>query len=72
VHVGAGYKMGDANMIKEGSQFVVFTTPICLHTQQFMIKKTLNMSLEVMKFLKDIRLMFKEIDPCELGKIINE
>jgi hypothetical protein len=50
VRVEAGQKMSDDNTIEEGAQFVVLTTPICLHSQQFVIKKTFNMGLDVMNF----------------------
>jgi hypothetical protein len=42
--------MGNTNTIEDGVQFVVFTTPIRLHSQQLAIKNVFNMGLEVMNF----------------------
>jgi hypothetical protein len=55
--------MDNTNTIKEGAQFVVFTTPIRLHSQLLAIKKMFNMGLEVMELLENIRFMFEQIYP---------
>jgi hypothetical protein len=55
--------MGNANMIKECTEFVIFTTLVSLHGMNFVIKQSSNMSLKVLKFLKNFRLMFEQINP---------
>jgi hypothetical protein len=65
-------KMSDSNTIKEATQFLVFTSPIGQHGQDFTIKQTLNMSLKTMKFINDIRPVFKQIVPCKFAKIVDK
>jgi hypothetical protein len=65
-------KMSNANALEKGIEFLILTPPICLHCNNFLVKETLNKMLKIMKFLKDIRFIFQQIDPCKLAKIINK
>ena len=51
---------------------MILTPPIRLNSFNFGIKKTLNVSLESVKDLLNIRLMFEEINPTESGLVINK
>jgi hypothetical protein len=62
----------DANTLKEGVQFLILTTPIGLHGDDLFVKKAFNMVLEVMETLKNIRLLFEEINPCKFAEIIDK
>jgi hypothetical protein len=62
--------MGDSDFGKEGVQFLIFSTPIGLDSNDLAIKEPFYEVLEVSKFLKDLRFVFQKIDPCELAIII--
>jgi hypothetical protein len=65
-------EMGDAYTLKERVKFFILTSPISLHSKNFLIKESFYMLLEITEFLKDIRFRFQEIDPSELAIIINK
>jgi hypothetical protein len=53
-------------------QFFILASPIGLHSNYFLIKFAFNKVHEIVKDIKDIRLLFDEMDPSEFAKIINE
>jgi hypothetical protein len=57
--------MLDACMLKIAMQPMILTTPIGLKSFDFCVQKSFNMSLESIKDLLDIRLMFEKINPAE-------
>jgi hypothetical protein len=61
VCVRARYPMRDANVAKETIKFDILASPVRLHMNNFLIKKTLNMVLELQENIKDITLAFKKI-----------
>jgi hypothetical protein len=67
-----GNMMGNANLLKESIQFLIFTTPICLHSNYFPIKLALNKLLVIEESLINIRTLLKQIDPCKFTEIIDE
>jgi hypothetical protein len=60
-----GNTVRDPHALKILVKAMVLTTPIRLNRFNFGIQKTLNMSLESIKNLLNIRLVFKEINPAE-------
>jgi hypothetical protein len=54
------HKVRYANFLKERIEFLILSSPVRLHSNNFLIKKTLNMMLKIMKFLKDIRFFSSE------------
>jgi hypothetical protein len=46
--------------------------PISLHGYDLSVKETFDMSLEIMKLLKDFRFMFKQVNSSKLAKIIKK
>jgi hypothetical protein len=65
-------KVSDANALEKRIEFLILTTPIGLHGNNFLIKETFNKMLKIMKLLKNIRFIFQQIDSCELTEIINK
>lgn len=61
-----------AYALEEGIQFLVFTSPIRLHGNDFAIKKAFNKTLKIMKTLKDFRFVAKQINPSEFTEIIDK
>jgi hypothetical protein len=53
-------------------EFVVFTTPIGLNCLDLRIQKALNISLESIEYLLNIRLVFNKIDPTKTCVIIDK
>jgi len=51
---------------------LILPTPIGLDSEYVMIELVLNHALEVAKALKNFRLIFKQIDPSELTKVVNK
>jgi hypothetical protein len=45
---------------------------VCLNSKDLLVKLSLNKLLKIMKFLEDIRFIFKEIKLRKLAIIINE
>jgi hypothetical protein len=64
--------MGDASSLKESMKFLILTSPVSLHSNNFPIKLTLNVLLEIKKGLINIRTLFEQINPGELAKIIDK
>jgi hypothetical protein len=64
--------MNDANVLEKRMRFLVFTSQSSLHGKNFGRKLGLNKLLEIMKFLKHFRFMFKEIDPHKFSIISNK
>ena len=64
--------MSDADPLEERIQLLIFSSPIRLHSNNFSIKQVLNKILEVIKALKNIRLMLEQVDPGKLAIIINK
>ena len=62
----------NTNFCEEGVQLDILPSLVGLKGKDFSIKLSFDKFLEVMKFLKNFRLMFYKIDPCELTEIINE
>ena len=59
-----------ADLCEEGVEFFVLPTLVYLESKNFAIELPFNEILKVMKFLENFRLLFNEIDPDELAKII--
>jgi hypothetical protein len=68
----ARYMMGNANFLEKRMEFLIFTTPIGLHSDDFPAKFALNQLLKIKKHLVNIRTLFDQINPCELAKIIDK
>jgi hypothetical protein len=64
--------VGDTSGTKKRVTTLIFTTPICLHSQDFAIEHSFNKGLELLKEVKYFRLVLKKIDPREFTKIVNE
>jgi hypothetical protein len=66
--------MGDTTFLKESMEFLIFTPPlpISLHSNYFPSKLALNILLKIKEHLINIITLFKQINPCELAKIINK
>ena len=64
--------MGDARALKIAMELVVFTTPVGLNGLDFAIQKAFDMSLKVVENFLNIRLVFKQINPCEARVVINK
>ena len=62
----------DANLLEKRVKLLIFTTPVGLHSDNFCVERTLNKLLKIKKDLKNIRSIFKKIDPCVFTKIINK
>jgi hypothetical protein len=70
--VWARNMVGYANALEEGVQLLILTSPVCLHGKDFSIKHALYEVLKIMKTLKNLRFMTKQINPCKFAIIINE
>ena len=55
--------MSDSQLIKEGIQSLILTSPIGLHVNNFSGVFSLNMTLKILEDMKDFGLVFEEIDP---------
>jgi len=64
--------MSDSQLIKEGIQSLILTSPIGLHVNNFSGVFSLNMTLKILEDMKDFRLVFEEIDPRISTVIINK
>jgi hypothetical protein len=60
------------DFFKEGVKFLIFTTPIGLHGEDFPVKESLSEGLEFSKLHENFRFMLKQIDPCKFTVIINK
>jgi hypothetical protein len=66
------YKMSYPYSLEEGIKLLILSSPIRLHSNNFLIKETFNMMLKIMKFLKHIRFLFQKIYLSEFAIIINK
>jgi hypothetical protein len=64
--------MSDANVTKELIEFGIFSSPVSLHMDNFLVEKSLNVTLKLQKDLKNITFSFKKIQPCETTITINK
>jgi hypothetical protein len=62
--------MGDPYSIKEGVEFLVLSSLVGLHSNNFAIKESLYKSLKFLKFVKNFILVLQKIDPSEFTVII--
>jgi hypothetical protein len=60
----------DPNFLEEGIEFLILISPVRLNNKNFLVKETLNKSLEFMKFLEYLKFVIKQIYPSKLTKII--
>jgi hypothetical protein len=66
-----GNKVSNTNFVK-GVKFFILSSQVGLHGNDFPIKKSLNRSLKIMKFLKNFRPKLNEMDPRKFAIIIDE
>jgi hypothetical protein len=52
----AGNMMRYPYFLEKGMKFIIFTTPIGLHSNYFSIKEPLNKFLKLMEFLKKLQI----------------
>jgi hypothetical protein len=64
--------MRDACASKISMETMIFTAPVGLHSKNFSVKDTLNMSLEKIKYFPNIRFVFKKINPTMAAVVIHE
>jgi hypothetical protein len=64
--------MRDACASKVSMETMIFTAPVGLHSKNFSVKDTLNMSLEKIKYFLNIRFVLKKIDPTMAAVVIHE
>ena len=70
--VRARNSVRDARALEVLMQPMILTAPVGLDGFNFSIQKELNMGLESIENLLDIRLMFKEINPAETRVVIDK
>jgi hypothetical protein len=70
--VGARHTMRDTSALKIVMQLVILTTPIRLDSLDLGIQETLDMGLEGVKHLFNIRLVFQKINPTKTRVVINK
>jgi hypothetical protein len=64
--------MGYAYMLEETMEFFIFTSPVGLHGDNFLIKPAFYIFLEIKKNLEHFGMFLEQINPGKLAKIINE
>lgn len=64
-------RIGTGNVVFN-SNALLFPAPIRLHSFDFSICQAFNKVLEILKLGKNLRFVFKEIDPSEFAKVIDE
>jgi hypothetical protein len=57
-----------SNISKERVEFLIFSSPVGLHGDDFAIKEPFNKALKFMKFLKHLRFKPEQIDHVNLLK----
>jgi hypothetical protein len=63
----------DPNALEQCVKFLIFIPPqIGLDYKDFSVKQPFNKIFEIIKMLKNLRLMLEQINPGELAIIINE
>jgi hypothetical protein len=65
-------RVNNAHALKIAMDFVIFTTPIGLNYLDLRTQKALNIGLEGIKHILNIRLVFKKINPIEMCVIIDK
>jgi len=70
--VGTRHMMRYTNALEEGIEFFIFPSPITLNRENFSTEFSFYKTLEIMKNLKDLGLMFEQIYPGVLAIIIYE
>jgi hypothetical protein len=70
--MGAGHMMRDTDLGEEGVEFLILSSSVSLHGDNFSIKLALNRGLKFLEFLEDFGFMFEKINPGKFAKIINE
>jgi hypothetical protein len=70
--MGARHMVSNSHACEERAQGLILPSPIGLDSTNFTIKLTLNRRLEITKTRKHLGLLSKQVNPCELAKIINE
>jgi hypothetical protein len=68
----AGHTVRYTSALKILMKLMIFTTPVRLDGFNFGVEKKLDMSLESIKHLLDIRFVFKKINPAKTRVVINE
>jgi hypothetical protein len=56
--IRAQHTMCNASLLKETMEFFIFTSPVSLHGDDFLIKLAFNKSLEINEDLINIRTLF--------------
>jgi hypothetical protein len=51
---------------------VIFTTPVGPHNKNFSVKNMLNMSLQKIEYVLNIRFMFNKINPTMVAVVIHK
>ena len=62
----------DPHALEVAMKFMIFTTPIRLNCLDFSVQKTLDMSLEIIEDLLNVRFVFYKIYPAKTRVVINE
>ena len=62
----------DPHALEVAMKFVIFTTPIRLNCLDFSVQKALDMSLEIIKDLLNVRFVFYKIYISKMRVVINE
>jgi hypothetical protein len=70
--VRAGHTMRYACASEISMESVIFTTPVGLHSNNFSVKDTLNMSLEKIKYFLNIRFVLNKINPTMVDVVIHK
>jgi hypothetical protein len=68
----AGYAVNNTRALKITMELVVFTTPIGLNCLDLRTQKALNIGLESIEHILNIRLVLKKIDPTKTCMIIDK
>jgi hypothetical protein len=64
--------MENTELLKESIEVPVFTSPVRLNMDNFLIKEALNMILKLQKDIKHIRFAFKKVETSKTTKSINK
>jgi hypothetical protein len=66
------YTIRDAYVLEERIQFLVFTAPISLHSNDLLAKESLNQIREILETLKYFKYVFNDVNPYILAEVIYE
>src|SRR4051812_22189022 len=64
--------MHNSKLVKEVIEIVVFTVPIGLHMNNFMVKQAFDMRLQLQENIKHIKFALKKLEPGETTVSINK